>query len=341
MIVLNKQNIGQKLQICNKFLQKKINQNLYFSFGEESFFIAANDDITFIGSLDPQQVVLDFNVNAPLFIDIIKKMNDKELSINKIVSKYNTQIEILDSFGHFKLIESTKPNFFINQNFELIGTIPIDIWKKTIESVLVNFNEKEGSYCLFWKDNKFQIIGYDKRRITKSDIINLEGQDLEIYVNQNLLKKLYKLFSEDVKIFKKENLIRFNFQDNFLIIRQSKDFQIHFIPDMSKTNEIITSKDNLKKIIERSLAINAHINRVELINKNNILTIKSFNPNRGICENSIESKGDDCHIFINGNYLNESVECFNDEHIYIYIDWNKKFFIFKNKTIHILPTLYH
>lgn len=298
----------------------------------ESFIPKEEDGIVYVEEIEPGSIVL----HAKYVPDIVRKLPEQMVEIE---SDENFNVTVRSGNAEFHLNGQDAqeypllPKLHTENSFEL----PIDLLKDLIRQTVFAVSTSENRPILTGvniklEDGKIEFVATDSHRLASRKIpVNGEMKGFpysNIVIPGKSLNELNKILedSEDkIMISVTENQILFRTKHLYFLSRLldgNYPETSRLIPEQSKTNVVIGTKELLNSIDRASLLAKEHRNNVvKLVTKeSNQLEITSNSPEVGkvmeeVTADSIE--GEELKISFSARYMMDALKAIESEKVSI------------------------
>ncbi|QHS23836.1 DNA polymerase III subunit beta [Virgibacillus sp. MSP4-1] len=310
----------------------------------ESFIPKEEDGIVYIEGIEPGSIVLQ----AKYFPDIVKKLPDQTV---EITSDDQFNVTIKSGHAEFNLNGQDAqeypqlPKLQAQNSFQ----ISVDLLKDLIRQTVFAVSTSETRPILTGvnmsiKEEKLHFVATDSHRLASRNIPVQETEETNFGSNivipgksLNELNKILDDTQEKVEISVTDNQILFRTKHLYFLSRLldgNYPETSRLIPEQSKTNVVIDSKDLLHAIDRASLlAKESRNNVVRLITKeNNILEISSNSPEVGKVQDEVQAdsiEGEELKISFSAKYMMDALKVINSEKVMISFTGAMRPFIIK------------
>ena len=262
----------------------------------------------------------------------------------KEISFFYTKKELIiqDEDGFFTLFCSTEIfpekniDDFVNQFM-----LPGEILSKMIEETNISVKEEEsGCMCFLLKEQSVSCLVNDRRRMSVSSSPQRNINTCSFFINPKIKKHLIK-FVDDVHFAKKGNEFMIKTNNFFLVSKTYINTTIQpdgFLKNKNTSLSFGCNNQLLLAAVSRVLTIASFLTKsIKLTFSLNSLTIDSFDPTAGQCQVVVSGDGNiNGAIFINGDYLLESLKCSTNEEVILFFQSPNQPIIIDNGGNHII-----
>lgn len=332
----------QSLKIVCKAINKKnpvsaLTNVLMKFYGKDLTLFGIQSEISLKTNINLENTSsVDMLVNGHLLLDILNRIDEPE-------------INLFFTDKHF-ILETSKEKHNINRSTQFFPMEPWQFPENYMEfsveklSILLQYiNIKTDNIKLVLKSNSFVAINFDRRRFS---INQMEfHSDYEPFFTTVSRKTLVEI----LKLFPISSLIQIAYRNNSLLLRQENtevllktihDGQLFYERFMNLETYLSISVDStlLRKAVEKVLTITDGLAKfVKLHFRSNDLTISGFDPNYGSSQSIVNINSPvDITLSLNGDYLLESLQCFNGLITLNICDSSKPFIITYNNSFHVI-----
>ncbi|SET14698.1 DNA polymerase-3 subunit beta [Salinibacillus kushneri] len=297
----------------------------------ESFIPKEEDGIVYIDGIEPGSIVLQ----AKYFPDIVKKLPDQTVEM-----KSDDQFNVTIKSGHAEFNLNGQdaeeypqlPKLKTENSFE----ISVDLLKDLIRQTVFAVSTSETRPILTGvnmsiKDDKLHFVATDSHRLASRNIPIKDIQEQHISnviipgKSLNELNKILADTQEKIEISVTDNQILFRTEHLYFLSRLldgNYPETSRLIPEQSKTNIVIDSKELLHSIDRASLlAKESRNNVVRLVTKENeTLEISSNSPEVGKVQEEVKADsidGEELKISFSAKYLMDALKVINSEKVVI------------------------
>ena len=277
-------------------------------------------------------------LNAKLFSDIIRKLQDSEIDIESS-SDYKTTITCEKSRFNIPCWTGEEFPELTSVNKEksiVISQLGLkDIIRQTIFSVSDNENSKLMSGELFdVKNNQLSVVSLDGHRISMRKI-NLKGDnsDVSAVVPGKTLQEVSKIINgdseEDVTLYFGNNSLSFEFGKTKVVSRliEGEYFKIAHMLSMDTEICVKANRNELIGCIDRATLLIQETDRKPIIvsvkNDNNLYIRLDTNIGSLNEEMEIDKEGGEIIIGFNPNFIMDALRVIDDEKVNIYMKDSK------------------
>ena len=277
-------------------------------------------------------------LNAKLFSDIIRKLQDSDIDI-ETNSDYKTTIICEKSRFDIPCWSGEDFPELLAVNKEksvVISKIGLkDVIRQTIFSVSDNENSKLMSGELFdVKNNQLSVVSLDGHRISMRKI-NLKGDnsDVSAVVPGKTLQEVSKIINgdseEDVTLYFGNNSLSFEFDKTKVVSRliEGEYFKIAHMLSMDTEICVKANRNELIGCIDRATLLIQETDRKPIIvsvkNDNNLYIRLDTNIGSLNEEMEIDKEGGEIIIGFNPNFIMDALRVIDDEKVNIYMKDSK------------------
>ncbi|MRG87949.1 DNA polymerase III subunit beta [Salinibacillus xinjiangensis] len=310
----------------------------------ESFVPAEEEGIVYVENIEPGSIVLQ----AKYFPEIVRKLPEQTVEIE---SDEQFNVTIRSGSAEFNLNGQDAqeypqlPKLHTENSFELSVDLLKDLIRQTVFAVSTSETRPIlTGVNMSIKDQKLQFVATDSHRLAGRSIPLEDSANKELFSNivipgksLNELNKILDDTQEKIEISVTENQILFRTKHlNFLsrLLDGNYPETSRLIPEQSKTNVMIDSKELLHSIDRASLlAKESRNNVVKLTTKENTsIEISSNSPEVGkvfeeVTADTIE--GEELKISFSAKYMMDALKAINSEKVNISFTGAMRPFIIK------------
>ena len=364
-ITINTTKLNDIVDISSRFVAKNatlpILQNIYLKASIDNLIVRATDMEKYIEIETPCDIKLEWaiTINAKMFSDIIKTIEDEQIEIST------------DPQTNTMIIKTRKDNFEINgisaneyvalPDVPQENTITLDTQSLSdgIEKVEYSVTEKNFSPVLTWvlmkskEENwskKLVFVGTDSFRLTEYKTnSSIQWDDFSLIIPKMSIIDIKKISdfakekeSENVIVKYSNNLVAFEFEINDMkILATSLLIQWNF-PDYEKeeimpTNfntKLIINKDDCEKAIKKIWILTRDINNyIELAIDNGEAIVSSGKTDKWMWKTNIPilMEWESVSFGVNGRYITDFIRTMESDEIVFNIVDNQRPIILQNK----------
>ncbi len=364
-ITINTTKLNDIVDISSRFVAKNatlpILQNIYLKASIDNLIVRATDMEKYIEIETPCDIKLEWaiTINAKMFSDIIKTIEDEQIEIST------------DPQTNTMIIKTRKDNFEINgisaneyvalPDVPQENTITLDTQSLSdgIAKVEYSVTEKNFSPVLTWVlmkskeedwHKKLVFVGTDSFRLTEYKInSSIKWDDFSLIIPKMSIIDIQKISdfaqekdSENVVVKYSNNLVAFEFEiDSMKILATSLLIQGNF-PDYEKeeimpTNfntKLIVNKDDCEKAIKKIWILTRDINNyIELAIDNWEATVSSGKTDKWMWKTNIPilMEWESVSFGVNGRYITDFIRTMESDEIVFNIVDNQRPIILQNK----------
>ena len=364
-ITINTTKLNDIVDISSRFVPKNailpILQNIYIKPSIENLIVRATDMEKYIEIETPCDIKLEWaiTINAKMFSDIIKTIEDEQIEIST------------DPQTNTMIIKTRKDNFEINgisaneyvalPDVPQENTITLDTQSLSdgIAKVEYSVTEKNFSPVLTWVlmkskeedwHKKLVFVGTDSFRLTEYKTnSSIQWDDFSLIIPKMSIIDIQKISdfaqekdSENVVVKYSNNLVAFEFEiDSMKILATSLLIQGNF-PDYEKeeimpTNfntKLIVNKDDCEKAIKKIWILTRDINNyIELAIDNWEATVSSGKTDKWMWKTNIPilMEWESVSFGVNGRYITDFIRTMESDEIVFNIVDNQRPIILQNK----------
>ncbi len=332
---IKKNILDNVLTTMQPFLDKKddsnITSHIYISLKDTKLVFVATDYEIYLSKeieIDEKGEDGEATINGKNFLNIIKRLNDQDVSIETIDSKVkikqnrsNFMLPMYDSSDFPLLTFDTMPEpleinpiYLINSLQKITPSIDTNNPKYTLNGALIDI-----------KSSKINFVSTDTKRLSIIKMENMSNKERQIIVPKKAIEQITKLFLDDIQIYSDEtNLTIFTNDTKFNTKLISGDYASYerIIPTEFK-HKIKLNKAMLIESIKLITILNYEI-KIEF-NQNEIVFNSIDDNNKSQTKLDIELDIDDSfYIALNSRYMldflsvssNSEIEiCFNESNL--------------------------
>ena len=364
-IVIDVAKLNDIIDISSRFVAKNatlpILQNIYMKASIDNIVVRATDMEKYVEIEAPCEVKLEWaiTINAKMFSDIIKAIEDKQVEIS------------VDQQSQIMTIKSWKDNFEIPgisaSEYVALPDVPQDNkitldtqWLSNgIEKVEYSVTEKNFSPVLTWIlmkskeeewNRKLVFVGTDSFRLTEFKTNStIVWDDFSLIIPKTSVLDIKKIsdfaqekWSDNVNVKYSSNLIAFDFDiDGMKILATSLLIQWNF-PDYEReevmptkfNTTLIMNKDDCEKAIKKIWILTRDINNFIQIEVNDWeASVSSWKTDKWTWKTNIPvlMEWEPVSFGINGRYITDFIRTMDTEEIVFNIVDNQKPLIVQNK----------
>jgi len=364
-ITINTTKLNDIVDISSRFVAKNatlpILQNIYLKASIDNLIVRATDMEKYIEIETPCDIKLEWaiTINAKMFSDIIKTIEDEQIEIST------------DPQTNTMIIKTRKDNFEINgisaneyvalPDVPQENTITLDTQSLSdgIAKVEYSVTEKNFSPVLTWVlmkskeedwHKKLVFVGTDSFRLTEYKTnSSIQWDDFSLIIPKMSIIDIQKISdfaqekdSENVVVKYSNNLVAFEFEiDSMKILATSLLIQGNF-PDYEKeeimpTNfntKLIVNKDDCEKAIKKIWILTRDINNyIELAIDNWEATVSSGKTDKWMWKTNIPilMEWESVSFGVNGRYITDFIRTMESDEIVFNIVDNQRPIILQNK----------
>lgn len=364
-ITINTAKLNDIVDISSRFVAKNatlpILQNIYLKASIDNLIVRATDMEKYIEIETPCDIKLEWaiTINAKMFSDIIKTIEDEQIEIST------------DPQTNTMIIKTRKDNFEINgisaneyvalPDVPQENTITLDTQSLSdgIEKVEYSVTEKNFSPVLTWVlmkskeenwNKKLVFVGTDSFRLTEYKTnSSIQWDDFSLIIPKMSIIDIKKISdfaqekeSENVIVKYSNNLVAFEFEINDMkILATSLLIQWNF-PDYEKeeimpTNfntKLMINKDDCEKAIKKIWILTRDINNyIELAIDNGEAIVSSGKTDKWMWKTNIPilMEWESVSFGVNGRYITDFIRTMESDEIVFNIVDNQRPIILQNK----------
>ncbi len=284
-------------------------------------------------------------LNAKLFSDIIRKLEDSDIDIETsndykttiICEKSKFDIPCWSGEDFPELLAVNKDKSISISQLSLK-----DVIRQTIFSISENENSKLMSGELFEvKDNVLSVVSLDGHRISMRKI-NLKGEnsDLTAVVPGKTLQEISKIIGgeadKNVNIYFSDKNMSFEFDDTRVVSRliEGEYFKIAHMLSMDSSLMVKANRNELMGCIDRASLLIQETDKKPIIvsvkNDNNLYIKLDTNKGSINEEMEIEKEGNEIIIGFNPSFIMDALRVIDDDKVNIYMNDSKSPCIIKD-----------
>ncbi len=340
-ITLSVQKLNEMIDICTRFVAKNatlpILQNIYIKASIDTLILRATDMEKYVEIEMPCKVDIDgaITVNAKMFADIIKSVEDEQIeistdqkthTINIKTSKDTFDINGIAASEYIALPEIPKDNEIS------LDTTTFSEWISKVEYAVTekNFSPILTGVMLKTKheddSNKLVFVGTDSFRLAEYKIISSEiTEDFSLIIPKLSINDILKVSNyakehnvEEIKLQYGDNLVAFSCQiENTKILATSLLIQGNF-PDYDREDimpknfntTIMVDKHLCEKAIKKIAILTRDINNfIQIESQEDKIIISSGKTDKWVWSTSIPAiiSGEAITFGINGRYITDFI----------------------------------
>ncbi|HOG15593.1 MAG TPA: DNA polymerase III subunit beta [Candidatus Absconditabacterales bacterium] len=364
-ITINTAKLNDIVDISSRFVAKNatlpILQNIYLKASIDNLIVRATDMEKYIEIETPCDIKLEgaITINAKMFSDIIKTIEDEQIEIST------------DPQTNTMIIKTRKDNFEINgisaneyvalPDVPQENTITLDTQSLSdgIEKVEYSVTEKNFSPVLTGvlmkskEENgskKLVFVGTDSFRLTEYKTnSSIQGDDFSLIIPKMSIIDIKKISdfakekeSENVIVKYSNNLVAFEFEINdmkilatsLLIQGNFPDYEKEEIMPTNFNTKLIINKDDCEKAIKKIGILTRDINNyIELAIDNGEAIVSSGKTDKGMGKTNIPilMEGESVSFGVNGRYITDFIRTMESDEIVFNIVDNQRPIILQNK----------
>ncbi|HPC34373.1 MAG TPA: DNA polymerase III subunit beta [Candidatus Absconditabacterales bacterium] len=364
-ITINTTKLNDIVDISSRFVAKNatlpILQNIYLKASIDNLIVRATDMEKYIEIETPCDIKLEgaITINAKMFSDIIKTIEDEQIEIST------------DPQTNTMIIKTRKDNFEINgisaneyvalPDVPQENTITLDTQSLSdgIEKVEYSVTEKNFSPVLTGvlmkskEENgskKLVFVGTDSFRLTEYKTnSSIQGDDFSLIIPKMSIIDIKKISdfakekeSENVIVKYSNNLVAFEFEINdmkilatsLLIQGNFPDYEKEEIMPTNFNTKLIINKDDCEKAIKKIGILTRDINNyIELAIDNGEAIVSSGKTDKGMGKTNIPilMEGESVSFGVNGRYITDFIRTMESDEIVFNIVDNQRPIILQNK----------
>ncbi|MDD2537665.1 MAG: DNA polymerase III subunit beta [Candidatus Absconditabacteria bacterium] len=336
------------VDIASKFVSKNstlpILQNIYLKASIDSLIIRATDMEKYVEIELPCDIKIEgaVTVNARMFLDLLRSIEEKEVEIS--VNMQNNVMQIKSAEDDFEingipaseyvaLPEVPQNNVVTLETRNLVDgveRVEYTITEKNFSPVLTGVlvktkNDENGKKLVFVGTDSFRIAEYKISATIENDF-SLIIPKIAINDIKNITKYAAEKETSDLKMKYSENLIAFEFEiENIKITATSLLIQGNF-PDYER-EEIMPTSFNHTILVDKTLCGKA-IKKIGILTKdiNNFIQIEtqadgviisSGKTDKGAGKTKINAiiEGDQIAFAVNGRYITDFINAMDSEEL--------------------------
>lgn len=338
------------LRFVSKNATLPILQNFYFKASIDSLILRATDMEKYIEMEIPCTIIMEWavTVNARMFTDIIKSIEEKEVEINvdqktQIMTlksaKDNFDINGIAASEYVALPEVPNENTFSieNQMFaDGIAKVEYSVTEKNFSPVLTGVLLKA-------KEDSLIFVGTDSFRLAEYKAVGIKETDFALIVPKITMTDIQKIAEfaisneeDTMSVHYSENLIAFQVQvkdikilaTSLLIQGNFPEYDREEIMPRNFNTKILVDKNLCEKAIRKIGILTRDINNYIQIETNNSdsIIISSGKTDKGAGTTTIPAiiEGEGVNFGINGKYITDFIKSIKgDELVFNAIDSQK------------------
>lgn len=337
------------LRFVSKNATLPILQNFYFKASIDSLIVRATDMEKYIEIEIPCAIIMEWavTVNARMFTDIIKSIEEKEVEIS------------VDQTSQIMTLKSAKDNFDINgisaSEYVALPEVPSEntlsidnqMFADGIAKVEYSVTEKNFSPVLTGvllkaKEDNLIFVGTDSFRLAEYKAPGIKETDFALIVPKITMTDIQKIAEfainneeDSMNIHYSENLIAFQVQvkdmkilaTSLLIQGNFPEYDREEIMPRNFNSKILVDKNLCEKAIRKIGILTRDINNyIQIETNNDSIIISSGKTNKGAGTTTIPAiiEGDAVNFGINGKYITDFIKIIKgDELVFNAIDSQK------------------
>ncbi len=337
------------LRFVSKNATLPILQNFYIKASIDTLIVRATDMEKYIEIEMPCKVTIEWaiTVNARMFSDIIKSIEEKEMEIS------------VDQKSQIMTIKSAKDNFDINgiaaSEYVALPEVPNEnvisvenqLFAEGISKVEYSVTEKNFSPVLTWvllkaKEDNLIFVGTDSFRLAEYKTPGIKQANFALIVPKVTMTDIQKIAeyamnneTENITVQYSENLIAFQVQvkdmkilaTSLLIQGNFPEYEREEIMPKSFNTKILVDKNLCEKAIRKIGILTRDINNyIQIETSNNNIIISSGKTDKGAGTTNIPAiiEWGQVTFGINGKYITDFIKSIKgDELVFNVIDSQK------------------
>ncbi len=337
------------LRFVSKNATLPILQNFYFKASIDSLIVRATDMEKYIEIEIPCAIIMEWavTVNARMFTDIIKSIEEKEVEIS------------VDQTSQIMTLKSAKDNFDINgisaSEYVALPEVPSEntlsidnqMFADGIAKVEYSVTEKNFSPVLTGvllkaKEDNLIFVGTDSFRLAEYKAPGIKETDFALIVPKITMTDIQKIAEfainneeDSMNIHYSENLIAFQVQvkdmkilaTSLLIQGNFPEYDREEIMPRNFNSKILVDKNLCEKAIRKIGILTRDINNyIQIETNNDSIIISSGKTDKGAGTTTIPAiiEGDAVNFGINGKYITDFIKIIKgDELVFNAIDSQK------------------
>lgn len=345
------------LRFVSKNATLPILQNFYFKASIDSLLLRATDMEKYVEIEIPCKVTMEgaITVNARMFSDIIKTIEEKDLEIS------------VDQKSQIMTLKSAKDNFDINgiaaSEYVALPEVPNEntlsvdtqLFAEGVSKVEYAVTEKNFSPVLTWvllkaKEDNLIFVGTDSFRLSEFKAPSgIKGADFALIVPKITMTDIQKICeyamsneSENLTVQYSENLIAFQVQvkdmkilaTSLLIQGNFPEYEREEIMPKNFNTKILVDKNLCEKAIRKIWILTRDINNyIQIETTKDSIVISSGKTDKGAGTTTIPAiiEGTSLSFGINGKYITDFIKIIKGEELVFNVIDNQKPLILMDK----------